>query len=510
MTSLSRTLFSCGLLLLAGVCAPARGEVTLHALFSKNAILQRDKPLPVWGWADVGENVTVTLGAQSASTRAGADRRWRVTLAAQPLCKTAMTLVVKGTNTLEVPNILLGDVWLCSGQSNMTMPMANYPKVPEMVQDVATANSPLIRMFGVEKVFADTPQINVKGEWLLLDKQTAPRFSAFAFYFARKVHAETGVPIGILRSAAGGTNIEMWLSAETYAKTPALAPLAKKKQASLDAWEKEKQAAMSAGKKPEDKDFPRRPRVSMLHNGMIAPLIPFSLRGNVWYQGESNSLDMPGAKTYIERQRALINDWRRYFGDDALPFLYVQLPNYRTATDSPAGGELWCYMRESQRQSLSIPHTGMAVTIDIGEADDIHPRNKFDAGERLALWALAQVYGKTDLVYSGPLFHEAKPEGDHILVSFDHVGSGLMVGSKPARGPAVEAKDEKLRRFAIAGADRQWHWADAIIDGNSVRVSSPDVLHPVAVRYAFSSNPQGCNLYNRAGLPASPFRSDDW
>ena len=504
---------------LPGAVAPcARAEVTVPAVFSNNAILQRDKPLSVWGWAAVGEKVAVTLGTRSGSAVTGADHQWKVVLDAQPVSKVPLVLTIAGTNTVKVANVLLGDVWLCSGQSNMTMPLGNYFPYPEIAREAAEADFPLIRQFGVEKVSADSPQDNVKGDWLVCDKRTAGRFSAVGFYFARKLHAETGVPIGILRSAAGSTVIECWLSQETFFTTPALAPIAAKMRESLASWQQEKAAALKAGKSPEAADFPpfpfgekvRRPRAVSLYNGMIAPLAPFSLRGIVWYQGESNALSLHEAKLYADEQRALIQSWRRLFNDDALPFLFVQLPNYRPVNDSPGAEELWSFLRESQRESLNVPHTGMAVAIDVGDGENIHPHDKFDVGERLALLALAGSDGNSKPVCNGPLFRAAKVGGAQIRVSFDHVGAGLMAGDKPARGPAVEKKGATLQRFAIAGSDRKWVWANAVIDGDTVVVSSPEISHPVAVRYAFSSNPHGCNLYNREGLPASPFRSDDW
>lgn len=492
-------------------------DVKLPAFFADHAVLQRDRPLPIWGWADPGESVSVSLGTQTAKTVTGPDGRWIVRLTPQPASKHPLTLTVSGKNTVTFSDMLLGDVWLCSGQSNMSLSLGGL-LTPDAKKDQSTVNYPLIRQFGVVENFATTLQTNVTGEWLSCTPAHASRFCAVGFYFACKLHAETGVPIGIMRSAKGSTTIELWLSQETILNTPELEPYAATMRKSLTLWEKEKAEAAAKGIKPEDPAYPplpfgdkvRRPRCVTLYNGMIHPLAPMALRGVIWYQGESNAGDKAAAQQYTEKLRALINSWRQLFDYDALPFYIVQLPNYRPPNDSPAGGDPWSYMREAQSKCLTIPHTSMIVTIDIGEAEDIHPKNKYDVGERLARAALKNEYGKTQLTISGPVFHEMKIEENKIKLIFDSVGSGLMTGKKEGRSPAVEDKTAKLNRFAIAGEDKNWVWADAIIEGDTVIVSSPKIKSPVAVRYAFSTNPTGANLYNRDGLPAAPFRTDNW
>jgi sialate O-acetylesterase len=495
----------------------ARADVRLPALFADHAVLQRDKPLPVWGWAEPGEKVVVKLGTESGDATAGKDGRWQVTLKPQPVSKTPLTLTVVGKNTVTVKDVLLGDVWLCSGQSNMSISLGGFLAAPGVKDDVASADLPLVRQFGVMEHFADTPQTDVKGEWIACTQRTASRFSAVAFYFARKIHAETGVPIGVLRSAKGSTRIECWLSEDSLLNTKELEPFARSMRESLAKWDRDKEAALKRGVKPDSAEFPpypfgekvRRPRCVTLHNGMIAPLAPFALRGAIWYQGEGNASDPKAAQEYAVRLRSLIRDWRGMFGDAELPFYVVQLPAYREPSDSPAGGEAWAHLRESQRKCLALPHTGLAVTLDIGEADDIHPKNKADVGARLARLALADTYGKK-IERSGPLFRGLKMDGNKAVIEFDHVGAGLMVGRKDGRKPVEEVQDGKLARFAIAGKDKKWVWANAVIVGDTVVCTHPDVPAPVAVRYAFSANPTGANLYNRDGLPASPFRSDDW
>jgi sialate O-acetylesterase len=497
--------------------AEARADVRLPALFADHAVLQRDRPVPVWGWAEPGEQVSVKLGAEAGEAVAGKDGRWQVTLKPQPVSKVPLVLTIAGKNTVTVKDVLLGDVWLCSGQSNMSISLGGFLAAPGVKDDVASADLPLVRQFGVLEHFADSPQVDVKGEWMACSPRTAGRFSAVAFYFARKIHAETGVPIGILRSAKGSTRIECWLSEDSLLNTNELEPFANAMRASLEQWGRDKEAALKRGVKPDSPEFPpypfgektRRPRCVTLHNGMIAPLAPSALRGVVWYQGEGNASDPKTAQEYAIRLRTLVRDWRRLFGDADLPFYVVQLPAYREPSDAPAGGDAWAYLRESQRKCLALPHTRLAVTVDIGEADDIHPKNKFDVGERLARLALAHVYGKK-VEPSGPLLRELKVEGDKAVLRFDHVGGGLMAGRKEGRKPAEEVMVGKLDRFAVAGADRKWHWAEARIVGDTVVCTHPEVPKPVAVRYAFSANPAGGNLYNRDGLPASPFRTDDW
>ncbi len=513
---------------LSAFAPAARADVRVSALFADHAVLQRDRPLPVWGWATPGEKVAVKLGAESAETVAGKDGRWQVTLKPQPASKTPLTLTVAGANTLTVKDVLLGDVWLCGGQSNMEWNLGSC----DAPDDVKTADLPLVRQFGVNYNFAPTPQTEVKGQWAVCTPQTAPGFTAVGFYFARRVHKETGVPIGLLRSCVGGTNIELWMSQDTLMNTPALAGYGKFMRESLDTYQKDLAAALPAVEEwtaksraelkagrpvpppPALPEFPFgekmfRPRCVTLHNGMIAPLVPFALRGALWYQGESNAGSAEDARQYVEKKRAMLADWRKWFGDPNLPFYFVQLAAWQRASDDPAGGDGWALIRDAQRKCLALPHTGMAVATDVGDADDIHPKNKSDVGDRLARWALANEYGKK-IEPSGPLFRALKIDGNKAVVEFDHVGTGLMIGKKDGLKPVAELKGGKLARFAIAGKDKKWVWADARIDGNTVVCTHPNVPEPAAVRFAFSINPAGANLYNRDGLPASPFRSDDW
>jgi len=463
------------------VAVAAGAEVRLPAQFGSRMVLQQGKPAPVWGWADAGAKVTVAFAAQEKSATAGEDGKWTVTL--DPLKASAapgtMT-VTAGDDVVKLDDVLVGEVWICSGQSNMewTVGACNCP------DDIAAADHPLMRQIKVPHKPSAEPLDDFQGSWVVCRPQTVPRFTAAGYFFARELHKELGVPIGLVNSSWGGTRVEPWTPPCGFAAVPELAETAEKTY-----------------------DAKSHQQPTVLYNGMISPLVPLAIRGAIWYQGESNGGE---GVSYYHKKRALIGGWRKLFGQGDFPFYFVQLANWQQPNDNPQGGDGWARLREAQLNTLKIPNTGMAVIIDIGEAGNIHPKNKQDVGRRLALWALAKDYGKEDLVYSGPLYQGMKVEGDKIRISFDHTGSGLMVGKKEGLEPVEEVKDGELKRFAVAGADRKWHWAEAVIDGDTVVVSCDEVKEPAAVRYAFSMNPQGCNLYNKEGLPASPFRTDDW
>jgi len=466
-------------LLVAAVAAPA--EVKLPSQFSTGMVLQQGKPVPVWGWANAGAKVSVAFAGQEKSATADGDGKWTVTLDALKTATTPGTMTVTaGDDEVKLDDVLVGEVWICSGQSNMewTVGGCNSP------DDVAAADYPLVRHIKVPHKPSAEPLDNFQGSWVACSPQTVPGFTAVGYFFARELHKELGVPIGLVNSSWGGTRIEPWTPPCGFAAVPELKEMAEK-----------------------DYDAKNHQQPTVLYNGMISPLVPLAIRGAIWYQGESNGGE---GVSYYHKKQALIGGWRQLFKQGDFPFYYVQLANWQQPNDNPQGGDGWAKLREAQVSTLQVPNAGMAVIIDIGEARDIHPKNKQDVGRRLALWALAKDYGKKDLVYSGPLYKDMKVEGDKIRVSFDHVGSGFMVGKKEGREPVREIKDGELKRFAIAGADQQWHWAKAAIDGDTVVVSCPEVKEPVAVRYAFSMNPEGANLYNKDGLPASPFRTDEW
>ncbi len=508
--------------------APAvRAEVRLSRVFSENMVLQRDRAIPVWGWANPGEVVTVRLDQQTVRATADAQGRWKAQLPAAKASVVPLTFEVKGANTITFTNVLVGDVWLCSGQSNMEWGLGAC----DALEDVRAATNALIRHIKINVNFQTAPVDDPPtGGWHMTRPDTIHWNTAVGYYFARRIQQETGVPIGILNSSVGGTAIEPWTPPLGLNETPELAKereeFAKRKQEyaaalakaldPMQAWIAETRQAIATGAEvPPMPALPPNPTFTpgqivgwhALYNGMIHPIVPYGIKGALWYQGEANGGE---DQTYINKTKALVGSWRKLWGQD-FPFYYVQLANWQAPNDNPAGGDGWARIRCAQTRTLSvIPKTGMAVIIDIGDANDIHPRNKFDVGERLARWALAKDYGRTGLVYSGPLFKEMKVEGGKVRLLFDHTGSGLMVGTKDGRAPAAEAAGVPLKRFAIAGEDKKWVWADAVIENNTVVVSSPQVPNPVAVRYAFAMNPEGANLYNKEGLPASPFRTDAW
>ena len=501
---------------LLGLCAftlgtAARADVKLPAIFSEHMVLQQDKTIPVWGWADPGEAVSVHIANQTKTTHADADGKWTVNL--DPLHPgQTYTLTVNGKNSLVVQDVLVGEVWLCSGQSNMAM---TVNRAQNFEAEKAAAKYPKIRMFKEGDGPATTPQERGKGVWVVCSPDTVGGFSAAGYFFGREIHEKLGVPVGLINSSVGGTAIEAWTSWPAQKDKADLKPIFdrwataesnwdpaqaqaqyQKQQA---AWKTAVARARAAGKQPPR--APRRPedpRLSANHpatlfNGKIMPIIPYALRGAIWYQGESNA----GRGDLYELQlTTMIQDWRARWGDD-FPFAWVQLPNFHRPQVNAVEDTGWVRVRDGMLKALRLPHTGMAITLDLGEADNIHPKNKQAVGQRLALWALAEVYHKKGFEWSGPLPSGHQIRGDEIVVSFQHTDDGLV------------AKGGELKGFAIAGADHQWVKAKAKIDGKQVIVSSPEVKQPVAVRYAWADNPE-FSLYNGAGLPASPFRTDDW
>jgi len=451
---------------------PAAADVRLPKIFTDNMMLQRGQPVRVWGWAEAGEAVSVALAGKSATTQADAKGEWKVELAALKAGRN-MELIVKGKNRINLKNILIGDLWVCSGQSNMEMSLGQCLGAADDIKD---ADLPLIRRIKIDRVQGPKPQPDapVTSPWEVCSQATAGGFTAVGFYFAREIQRKTKVPIGIIDSNWGGTRIEPWMAPETPGAD----------------------GQLDGGR-------------SGIYNAMIHPLVSLPIKGALWYQGEANGDE---GDTYYDKMKTLIGGWRKLWKIGDFPFYFVQLASFQSVSEEPAGGNGWAKLREAQTKSLTIPNTGMAVILDtvpLAEAGDIHPKNKYDVGLRLARWALARDYDQK-LEVSGPLFKALKIEGGKARLAFDHLGSGLMVGSKAGRSQAVENKQGKLQRFAIAGADKQWFWAEAVIVNNTITVSSPSVKVPVAVRYAYQMNPDGANLYNRDGLPASPFRTDAW
>ncbi len=497
--------------LLLAVAVVARADVKPSALFADHAVLQRDKPVPVWGIADPGEKVSVTFAGHTAGTIADTAGRWRVELPALTASAEPRDLVFRGKNTVTFTDILVGEVWLASGQSNMARTLSNT-SFDNAFEYAASADLPMIRQFTVGQVVAAQPAADVTGAWHRAGPATLARFSATAWFFARDLYALLRVPVGIVNSSWGGTPAEAWTDAASLRASPVHAavqqrwdevlaayPAAKAKYNETRAnWEKQKAVATAAGKK-YTKAAPAAPQgpghhymPSGLFNGMIAPLTSAALRGVIWYQGENNARD-PRAVEYRQLFPALITGWRRAFAQDNLPFYWVQLANFAAGD---AQSTVWATLRESQTLTLALPETGQAVTIDIGNVADIHPKNKRDVGRRLARLALRRTYG-LDIVDSGPVFARAAPEGSGWRVSFTHTDGGLV------------APLNALSGFELAGEDREFHPAAAKIEKGSVLVTSPDVPAPIAVRYAWRNAPVA-GLFNGEGLPAVPFRTDTW
>ena len=664
------------------LCAgAAQAELSMPTVFSDNMVLQRGKPVPIWGSADPDGSVSVSFAGQTKTTAADKSGQWLIRL--DPLTSSAkgqklsVTSTGKpGTGNLAFTNVLVGDVWLCSGQSNMDYEVAGGRRGKRNLLEKfdAEANYPAIRHFAVpEKSAVIELDDTAKTTWAVCSPATVSQFSAVGYFYGRMIHRRTDVPIGLISSAVGGTKIESWARAGELGKVDgceeAVARVVERgkmikdgtftMEKAMDIWAAKndlgsaakgswgalahddsdwktvpvptrwsgtevaelkpfngivwlrraveiparfagKDLVVSVGKvddrettffngvriggsvQYDDRRIYTAPgklvkagknvvavrvwngwgdggiwgspkemsvypvgheeeKISLagdwlfkrglpankmttapmrmgvksrenlatgLYNGMIAPVAPFAISGAIWYQGESNGGE---GRAYTHKMRALIEGWRAAWGQGAFPFYFVQLANFEDAGDDPEGGDGWARMRMAQLQALEIENTGMAVAIDLADTSnprDVHPENKKDVGERLALWALANDYGKK-ITYSGPLYKGMSIKGGEAIISFDHVGEGLMVGGeKTGIEPVKSVQDGTLKRFAISGEDRKWHWADASIEGETVVVSSPEVTKPVAVRYAYTRNPDGCNLYNKAGLPASPFTTD--
>lgn len=633
----------------------------VSAIFGSSMVLQRDQPLPVWGLAQPGAEVSVTLGSNTATTKADEGGRWLAKLPAMP-AGGPHKLVISGPVTVTFEDVLIGDVWVCSGQSNMQWSVQNSK---DFEAEKAAANYPQLRHFDLQRATGAEPLTTLRGKWTVAAPENIGPWTAVGYFFGRDLQKAVNVPIGLINTSWGGTRVEAWMSYEelekyndfadelkrhrtalanieanravydqqkaTYDKgRKELAALEKDEanQARLSAvdfddsawveleaprnwdeqgfkdvfgegwyrktieipadwagkdlelgvgqvdeidtthfngvkvggmgsvepfnpnsWNKDRVYSVPAALVKEGKavvavrvinlvgqgglwhgepegmflrlagdkaqsiplagkwrfDFtfrlPAKPAdpanqnsPAALFNAMINPIVGFPIKGAIWYQGESNA---GNGYVYRDRFAGMITDWRARWGQGDFPFLWVQLANYQQPKDKPVADN-WAVVRESQDKVLALPNTATALAIDVGEAGDIHPRDKQTVGARLALGARAVAYGEKELVYSGPRYKSAEFKDGKAVLSFDHIGGGLV------------AKGGELKRFAIAGEDQKWVWAQAVIDGDKVVVSSAEVANPVAVRYAYEINPEGANLYNAEGLPASPFRTDDW
>lgn len=536
-------------------------------------VLQRDMSVPVWGWATPGEVVTVEAGHDKATATTGQDGKWSAKLTKLAASATPIEVIISGKNRITLHDVLVGDVWVCSGQSNMelgvkgTMPNEEFSK----------AGDRQIRLFSVPKCIAPAPasdiapippNLSMTGNWQVCTPETLSKagewsgFPAVGYYFGHEIRNVTKEPVGLIGTCWGGTRINSWTSIPTLQSNPAMASFAagaikfrdhydeiKKAYLEVDLpqwkaamekwksenkeaidqfdtatkkWAEETKAAAAQKKpgppKPKPLASPKEPRdpihnnqnSAALFNGMVAPLIPYGIKGVVWYQGESNA-DNP--VFYKIALPALITDWRTQWSQGDFPFLIVQLPNFGAKKPEP-GESYWAGTREAQAKALSVPKTGMAVTIDLAAGGNLHPPDKWDVGYRLALAAKHVAYGQQDTIYSGPLYRSFKVDGNKIRIAFESAGNALTIGQPPEhffttqKQIVPQSAASELQGFAIAGADHKFVWARASIDGDTVLVWNEAVPNPSAVRYAWADNPN-CNLYNKDGLPAVPFRTDD-
>jgi sialate O-acetylesterase len=502
-------------LLCATFCcaAIARAQVKPSDLFSDHMVLQNGMSVPIWGTAAPGEKITVSIEGQTRSATADTSGKWTVRLlklkSGGPF---EMTIAGSaGESPITVNDVLVGEVWLASGQSNMQFTVskahASYAGMLDEAKEIAAASYPQLRMFTVKPTTAYEPQTDVPGVWQVCTPAVVGDWSAVGYLFGRNLNIAIKQPVGILLSAFGASTAEAWIPRDALASDPLLKPMLDKFDARYNYF-KDHPGANDANAPPEpmmlNARLPRpgappaplrdpshnQHQPTVLYNAMIAPLVPYAIRGVIWYQGESIGGGPQGLMLYGHTMDTLVTQWRKLWGEGNVPFFEVQLPALKNVSNNPL-------VREQQAKVLSLPNTGMAVTIDIGDPNNVHPKNKEPLGYRLEVLALAKAYGDKNMEYSGPVYQSMKIEGSAIRVKFTHA-EGMI------------AKDPPLKWFQIAGADQNFVDADAKIDGDSILVSSPQVALPVAVRYAWDNYPNTANLDNASGLPAAPFRTDNW
>jgi sialate O-acetylesterase len=478
-----------------------RAEVSLPAIFADHMVIQRDMPVHLWGTASAGDPVTVTFRGETEQAAADSLGRWSLYLrpgaAGGPF-----ELSVQGGNAITLKDVLVGDVWIASGQSNMEFPMAEGMNrgVNNEKEEIAAANYPRIRLLDIEPRSFDSPQqdVAIRHPWSQCSPATAATFSAVGYFFARDVQQHVDVPLGVIDVSWGGTPAEAWTGLDALSADASLMPVFAHRASLMDQLatdqlqQKREQSdydsAKAAGKSPKPPRWHNDPaawKPAGIYNGMVAPITPFPIKGVIWYQGESNAYQ-DATDVYARLFQTLIQDWRDQWAEGDFPFLFAQIANWNS-------GGLWPDIREAQRRALILKNTAMAVTIDIGDPIDVHPKDKQDVGLRLALAARALAYGE-HIEYSGPLVRQVTANGTVLRIAFDHAESGLT------------SRNGDLRGFAVAGIDRKFVPAEARIEGDAVFVSAPSVTNPVYVRYGWAANPD-CNLYNPTGLPASPFQA---
>jgi len=501
--------------LLTALCASA--EVRLPGFFNDHMVLQREIPIPVWGWAEPDEKVTVKLGdAQAVTATTGDEGRWELKLPAMP-AGGPHTLSVKGANQLSINDVLVGEVWLCSGQSNMEWTVGGSINAPA---EIAAANFPLIRHVKVAKKTSGHPLDDLEAPWQVCSPETAGSFTAAGYFMARELHKELKVPIGLINSSWGGTRIDPWTPLVGFAGVEALRDIHRQVartqpdnleyrtalRAHIDTTERwltearqslrQGVAASPSPTYPADlTPLTKHTEPSAIYHAMVHPLVGYGMRGAIWYQGESNHVE---GMLYHEKKKALVQGWRKIWDLGDFPFYYVQIAPFQYGNEDP---KVLARFWEAQATSLEIPNTGMVVTSDIGNVKDIHPKNKQEVGRRLALLALKNDYGRKDLVASGPTFKALAVEGDKLRVTFDNTAGGL------------KSRDGKpLGHFEVIGEQAAFVPATATIDGDSVVLSAPGIKKPAAMRFAWHKLAEpnlAPNLANGAGLPCSAFRAGE-
>jgi len=460
-------------------------DIKLPSIFGSHMVLQQKQANRVWGWGDAQTEITVTIADQVKKTAVGEDGRWQVTLDPLP-AGGPHRMTISGDGRVTFDNVMVGEVWICSGQSNMqwSVRQADDPDLESM-----TANYPNIRLISVPQVGTQEPQYDFDGQWQVCTPQTVMDFSAVGYFFGRQLHQALGVPIGLIDDAWGGSACEAWINRKKLEQNERFAKL-------IEHWEGvEEQLADD----PRNRQLTGNQRPSNIYNGVLKPTIGYGIKGVIWYQGESNA---SRAYQYRDLFPFMIQTWRDEWGQGDFPFYWVQLADYRAEKPEPADSD-WAELREAQTMTMSLPNTGEAVIIELGEAVDIHPKNKQDVAKRLARWALAKDYGFENLVYRSPKYKSMEKSDNAITLTFEHVGGGL--DTFDVNQPIG---------FTIAGEDKVFHHATAELVGKGggitqIKVMSDKVSDPVAVRYAWADNPI-CNVQNREGLPLTPFRTDDW
>ena len=505
-------------LLLSSTCVlpSALAEFRLPMIISDHSVLQRQVPIHIWGWASAGEHVSVTLHGQSRSTDANTYGEWSMWLQPEQ-AGGPYTLTVSGTapdsHPLSITDILIGDVWVASGQSNMEMPLQGFPGsavVKNAEQEIAAADQPQIRLLRIDHKVSDVPIEDIANSWTLCTPQTAAEFSAVAYFFGREINHQEHIPIGLIDSSWGGTPIESWMSLDAIGDNASFMPVfaararfanEQSRIAEIKAAEEREDIAAAQAHQPKP-EHPWHPTESSwvpsdLYNGMIAPLTQYSIKGFLWYQGEANSAP-ERAPLYAKLFPAMIADWRAQWRQGDLPFLYVQISSFHS------DGEDWGVIRDAQRRTLSVTNTAMAVSLDVGDVSNVHPADKQTVGARLALAARGMVY-HTSSGYSGPVFRQATIETGGVRVWFDAASGGLRTEAGSTGEVRLPGSFESA--FELAGDDHKFVRAHAVLDGETVLVTSTAVRNPRYVRYAWANESKG-GLYNQAGLPASTFTSE--